>query len=320
MKVLFCNVGWMEWYRGLTAGDRIVGGGAYVQAQGTGHEVCNFYPDDDTLYGYVQAPGAQVDIDRIGAGKGDNRVDGVLVVWTATRPGGGTVVVGWYRDATVYRDYQRFNRAPEAQRDNGIDGFRIKAPAASATLLPLDARVLRVPRQVKGGMGQSNVWYADSSEAAEFVSQVRHAVETGEFPRGARGQAPRQSDPDLRVKVEQAAIGACATHYEDLGYQVWSVEKDNVGWDLEAANGDTSLRIEVKGLSGSVFGIELTPNEYAAFNAQKPDYRLAVVLSALDNPKLLVCRYSEESNSWVNESTRCSLRVQEKRSATVWCD
>ncbi len=42
--VLFCNVGWMERYEGLTGGDTIVGGGAYVREHESGFEVCNFSP------------------------------------------------------------------------------------------------------------------------------------------------------------------------------------------------------------------------------------------------------------------------------------
>ena len=80
------------------------------------------------------------------------------------------------------------------------------------------------------------------------------------------------------------------------------------------------LRIEVKGLSGSVFSIELTPNEYLAFSENSESYRLAVVTSALSDPKLSICRYSTEQKSWIVEDdvTR-TLEIQMKKSASVRC-
>ena len=42
MRILFCNIGWMEGYRGLQTGASIKGGGAFVVKEGHGLEVCNF--------------------------------------------------------------------------------------------------------------------------------------------------------------------------------------------------------------------------------------------------------------------------------------
>jgi hypothetical protein len=309
----------MERYQGLRAGDQISGGGAYVKKEGRGHEVCNFSPDNGTLYGYVQAPGAQVNLDRLGANSGDDSIT-ATVVWTATRPGGGTTIVGWYKDATVFRDYQKFDKAPRTQSQNGIDGYRITAPAGGATLLPVDARVFEIPRQVKGGMGQSNVWYADSPESAPLVEDVRALIEGGQSPRTGRPKHGRPQDQERKAKVEKAAIRACCTYFENLGYDVVSVEKDNVGWDLVAKSGRSSLRIEVKGLSGSVFSVELTPNEFNAFTQQANDYRLAVVTNALESPSLSVCRYSDEQAAWVVENNDGrALEIKVKQSASITC-
>lgn len=321
MSILFCNIGWMEQYQGQrTGGDRIKGGGAYVKKEGRGHEVCNFSPDNDTLYGYVQAPGAQINLERIGANNGDNSITGATVVWTATRPGGGTTIVGWYKNATVFRDYQKFKKAPHAQLQNGIEGYRIIAPVGDATLLPIDARVFEIPRQVKGGMGQSNIWYADSPESAPLVKDVYALIEGSQSLRAGRPKHSRPQDQERKARVEKAAIRACCTHFENLGYDVVSVEKDNVGWDLVAKSGRSSLRIEVKGLSGVEFSVELTPNEYSAFIQQANDYRLAVVTNALESPSLSICRYSDEQAAWVVEGNHGrALEIKVKQSASITC-
>ena len=226
MAVVFCNVGWMEHYQGLKHGDQIIGGGSYVNEEGRGNEICNFSPRRNFLYGYVQPPGAQIDIDRIGASPGDDSVSRVTVVWTATRPTGGTVVVGWYKDATVFREYQKFTSAPAIQRQNGIDGYWIKAPLNKSKLLPVDERTLEIPRQVKGGMGQANVWYADNPESAFIVKRVLDLVGGKRVKPVAIKSRKGNQDQVRKAKIETSAISLCCKHFEKLGYSVRSVEKD----------------------------------------------------------------------------------------------
>ena len=250
--------GW-EHYQGLYAGDKIIGGGSYVKEEGRGHEVCNFAPYREVLYGFVQPPGAQIDIERIGAEPDDDSISGVTVIWTATRPTGGTAVIGWYKDATVYRDYRRFSTVPTIHRQNGVDGYWIAAPLNKAKLLPVDVRTLEIPRQVKGGMGQANVWYADKPESARIVKQVLELISGKRIKPPSTKRRKDKRNQERKVKIEQTAIRICSAHFEGLGYSVESVEKDNLGWDLEAKSGKTLLRLEVKGLSGDSFSVELTP-------------------------------------------------------------
>jgi hypothetical protein len=127
MTLLFCNTGWMEHFQGNTATDTIKGGGSYVIKNGMGHEVCNFVPSGQTLFGFVQSKGEGMNIARLGADKSTDQIDGITVVWTAKRPNGHTVVVGWYRNATVFRQYQRHTDAPPAQAENGIDTYLMAA-------------------------------------------------------------------------------------------------------------------------------------------------------------------------------------------------
>jgi len=107
-------------------------------------------------------------------------------------------------------------------------------------------------------------------------------------------------------------------YFEGIGYTVESVEKDNVGWDLEATLGKKKLLIEVKGLSGSGLSVELTPNEYNAFSEENESYRLCVVYTALSEPTLLVCRFSKESGSWIIEGNQKSIiNIKPKQSASI---
>ena len=169
----------MNSYNGID-GDSIERGGKYNQ-HSIGHEVCNFSNNAGTLYGYVQ-PTGQIKIEKLGARRKDDSVSGITVVWTAGPESGGTVVVGWYNDATVFREAQVIQKPSKIQKRNGVSTFRIKAPADKAVLLPVEQRELMIPRAVKGGIGQSNVWFADKEESKEIVSRVASLINDGVTP------------------------------------------------------------------------------------------------------------------------------------------
>ena len=313
MTILFCKIGWMENYLGQTDTDQIYGGGSYVKEHGIGHEVCNFAPNpsDGYVYGYVQPTSETINLKRLDKNTNGVSVSGVTVVWVATHKvknnSLGAKIVGWYRNATVFSTFQPFDPVPELQSENGISRYIIKAPADQAVLLPVDARVITIPRaqDIKGFFGQSNVWYGDDENVQEFVQQIAQSIEQyrkDNITFDAKNKRAFARDQEKKVRVEKEAIGSCIRHFERLGYTVRSVEKDNCGWDLEAEAGKTLLRIEVKGLSGEEFNIGLTPNEYKAFAQEADDYRLAVVTNALDIPKLFICRFSQEQKAWISET------------------
>ena len=179
MPILFCNIGWMNHYDGID-GDSIERGGKYNQ-HSTGHEVCNFSNNAGTLYGYVQ-PTGQIKIEKLGGGKNEDFASGVTVVWTAGPETGGTAVVGWYKEATVYREAQTIRYPSALQKKNGISTYRIKAPVDKAMLLPVEQRELMIPRAVKGGIGQSNVWFADKEESQEIVIRVLALIKERAIP------------------------------------------------------------------------------------------------------------------------------------------
>lgn len=177
MPILFCNVGWMSKYNGIS-GDSIERGGKYNK-HSIGHEICNFTNCQGFVFGYVQPVGDSIKIEKLGASKNDEKIEGVTVVWTAGPESGGTVVVGWYKDATVYRNLQSLDKQNTLQRKNGVTSYRIKAQANKATLLPIEQRELIIPRAVKGGIGQSNVWFADKEESQEILTRVQELINNG---------------------------------------------------------------------------------------------------------------------------------------------
>lgn len=316
----------MESYRGITKSDQISGGGSFVTEEGMGHEVCNFHSHRGNVYGYVQPAGANrsesagsIKLESVVGGnvsKKDELIKGVLVIWTARRPEGGTVVVGWYKDATIYRHYKKFTSTPALHKKNGLGGYRILARTENTKLLQIDERTFLIPRRTKGSFGQSNVWFGNTEIGKNIALEV-DALSEG-VRKFRKPQISRSTDPEHNAKVEKAAVNLVWKYYEDLGYSLKSVEKDNFGWDLEASQYKTKLHIEVKGLSGKIPYIELSPNEYKAWSATHEHYRLAVVSNALTLPILYICRYSHEHKSWqVSSHNDAYIEIEEKVAAQV---
>lgn len=181
MPMLFCNIGWAEHYDGVP-GDEPRRGGAYND-DNVGHETCNFTSFQGRVFGYVQVMGGgQIRIERLGASNAAEYIEGVTVVWTAGPDDGGTAVVGWYANATVYRDRQPLHPRSKKHEKNNIGVYRIIADAKDAVLLPIDDRYdLMIPRG-KGGIGQSPIWYADKPESRGTVEMVAAYIKDRSLP------------------------------------------------------------------------------------------------------------------------------------------
>lgn len=187
-RLVFFNIGWMSWYKGLAyQADNIVGGGRYVQENKTGHEVCNFFPcADGYVYGHVETIQGETDrqIHIETWGEDGESLSNVDLIWTATHPQDrGRRVVGWYRDATIFRHRQEFKGPPSNQhRLDGIENYRASAFAKNTHLLGMDDRTLEMPHG-KGWMGQTP-WWSPSEDSEppvrEFVRRVRGLLDGAE--------------------------------------------------------------------------------------------------------------------------------------------
>ncbi|MHC1694004.1 MAG: hypothetical protein AB9835_01745 [Eubacteriales bacterium] len=198
MKILFCKIASMKYYKGVCDDDPAFNGGEFVKENGFGHEEFNFNPieftenDEREINGQKQCVGFvetkstvnkisnQLHIEKIkGCSllKNDEFVDNVLVVWCATSNINETTVVGWYKDANVFRYYQPitidFNDGREEDRY-----FNVRANADNCILLPQSVRhsfIWGVPSAKKTrsyGFGQSLIWYASEDSAESYVSRL----------------------------------------------------------------------------------------------------------------------------------------------------
>ena len=118
MKVVFCKITSMKYYKGPSADDPPSKGGSWVKANGMGHEAWNFLQVEENgqhlCYGFVEPKSNRgnrntIHVENI-TGKAEDKsvdcIEDVLVIWCETTDRDVVAVVGWYKGATIYRDLQ----------------------------------------------------------------------------------------------------------------------------------------------------------------------------------------------------------------------
>ena len=279
--MIFCNTGWMEYYQG----GPIYGGGSFVKENGYGWEIYNFKEIDGRMYGYAQAMGAN-NLKRLDCevNRDDEYVKDVLVVFTATHKVGGTYIVGWYKNAVLLPEDMRFT-------------------------FP------QIPRGVKGGMGESSIWYADSPLMESFRNEVIECIT--HYEKSVKNIREKKAllrtyDIEKRKEVEKKAIDLVAREYRRRGFQVTSVEDKNYGWDLEAKFKSVCYKLEVKGLYGDKISVELSRNEYEKMRSNRELFRLCIVSRCLSTkPFLSIFSFSNERQQWLDEEGN-NLVIEER--------
>ena len=206
--ILFCSVAWMKCYEGSNESDRPRGGGSHPEKG----EVENFKRWRGLLYGYVRSGRtATIDIGRLGAAHGEDSVDNVDVVWLAPSREGGREVVGWYRDATVFRELQPPVRGRSCP-------YHVRA--REGVCLQPHRRTLRIEYATKRKGGPARgIWYADSAYGREVVDVVRKLFD-GDMP-----------------KLTRTPIGTKRPRRREVTVGVFDRNERVHAWTLQQANG-----------------------------------------------------------------------------------
>lgn len=310
MKILLCNVTWMLEYAGNTEIDLAVSGGAYVRQHGFGHEALNFLPIDGRVYGFVQLKNKTINISRLDPKAGES-IDDVLVVWRARSAVRGSVVVGWYKHATVYRkDQAGFEGRSFKHKGEPVSpDWIITAREEDKHLVPPAVRHFEVPVRQKGIGSRTFVSFLDSNspQVLKFKSDLLEYIDAVESGRDTVAPLKKKSQVDqfLKQKIERAAVNAVCDYYEQQGYEISDVQSDNVGYDLIASKGKVHLLVEVKGTSRNADNavVDLTPHEYETCRKKRRNYRICVVTDALAEPCVHEFFSEESIKIWRDENT-----------------
>jgi hypothetical protein len=324
MKLIICNVAWMKEYRGITENDYPINGGKFIEKHGYGHEVLNFKKIGQFVYGYVQAKDGTININRLDP-DADEYTDNVLVVWRA-KSKEGSVIIGWYKDARVYREEQDPPKSRKFKYKNKTmtPGYHIRALAQNATLIPVNNRVFPVPVTHKGFGSQTFVSYLerDNNEVKKFKEQLKQYiidVGNGEYSPPNKGKR-KPIDQESKLLIEKTAIDKSIEYYRERGYDVESVEKDNVGYDLLATKGKAKIFIEVKGTSVKEIkdiSIGLTPNEYKKSKLSHQKYRICIVPDTFGEPIVYEFKWNSAKEKWFNEHFLVELSIHEMVAANL---
>ena len=206
-QVIFARISDMKYYRGITENDKPVSNMAYVKETGDAHEAFNFdvveMNGEKVCLGFVMLIGKtsnsnlQIRLESMIGGKAlknEDSADGVTIVWCAKDPYGKNIrVVGFYKNATVYRYPQEVNFLDDNDEVCYVQQFNFVAKEEECVVLPTEERnknEWRVPTSCKGGFdfgfGRSNIWYANSKgendKEDEYVERMLERIEnyTGE--------------------------------------------------------------------------------------------------------------------------------------------
>lgn len=294
-RILLVRTAWMKNYEGRSKKDLPMSGAKYIQENKDGGEVYNFKNRNGKIYGYVPNI-SNLDIDKLGANSDDKFIENVTVVFCATHPiEKGMRIVGWYKKATVFR---------QSQQNKYSVGNHITAENSNCKRIDFDNRFCDIPNT----FGRSAIFYfSNHPEKNKTLYKILDYIESNGtllYPKKSIKESfsPRQNDINKRIQVEKNAIQLATKYYSDRYGRgnVKTVEKDNVGWDLEINTSKVILKVEVKGLSGSQLIVDLTPNEYLAFKKKRDTYQLFVVTEALTaNKKFEIFTYQSKGDIWL---------------------
>lgn len=276
-RVALVKTGWSDHYEG----GPVVGRHAHVQEYDEAHERFNFLKNvDGHFYAYLPPIGKRARPPQPAEKKG------WLLIFVSARNGNGPLtVVGWYEDATFHEDYMprpEYSESDDFELDvHGTQySYCISAPrahlisTAERTTTVSGDHLKRTPVLYVRGNGKDDPWREELAKLADSVVSTSGTARTN-FPQLSF------PDPQLRKRVEDAAIGAAKEFLKNKNYRVTDRQKDNCGYDLLAKHRKTNeeLHVEVKGTSGEAMHFYMSRNEYRYMPS--PQWRLIMVCDAL---------------------------------------
>lgn len=154
MKILFVKIPWMKYYTGEGDEEKTVPDCGYIFQYVNG-----FY------YGY------EPNIEKIVSVLEDEKdqeaesISGVTIVWVAENREGKDKIIGWYKEAMVYKQLQE-QLTQDSERP--VFKYIVKAPAQKAILLPVESRLMDVDLE-----GQ-DICLGESTKVLKDISMYIH--------------------------------------------------------------------------------------------------------------------------------------------------
>lgn len=193
MRILLCWIGYMDYYKGSCDKDIPRNCGPFIKENGYGGEEFNFLPiiigDEEFCFGFVEPKSTNketvntIHIEKIEGCENLKKaefVDDVLVVWCALAYANEMIVVGWYKNASVFRNLQKVT----IENPDGTEyqqSYNVVAKADDCILLPATGirRRWSVPTVSKKGYGfyKSFLWYPTKENVKEYIRNLVQKIE-----------------------------------------------------------------------------------------------------------------------------------------------
>jgi hypothetical protein len=291
--VLFVRIGWMNYYQGRVPGDDKPRRGGSHNVDEIGWEVFNFKTYRGELRGYIHGPLLR----RIDPtyNRRPKYLKDVLVIFFATKPHGGQVIIGWYNNARVFHSPKKHDWP---DRESKYE-YSCEALARDAVLLPTEGRDYPITSG-KGRPGTSNLFYifhANGTPRREkWIQETIDYVLNYDGPNWVKALEEEIADEIestvaaaagfisssfARTAIEKLAMDRAMAYFEQDDWLVEDVSRTE-SFDLRCEKDSKILRVEVKGTQSKGETIQLTPNEVK--NAR--EYRSQMVLFILHSVKI----------------------------------
>lgn len=199
----------------------------------------------------------------------------------------GDLVLAWQVDRAEAVGLCRV--ASVRERDGWYDMFlesveEFEEPIRIRELRREDRELRKVRAFSQGSQGTV---HATSSREAEILLRVCHASRfrvAGSARRPPRKGGAGFGSYEQNLQTERAAIRAATIWLRRHNWTVRSVERENLGYDLEALRNGEVAHVEVKGVKGSGLAFPITQNEVRQAD-EDPAHWLCVVTDALHAKK-----------------------------------
>lgn len=310
-KIILCRTAWMKYYEGHANIDIPRSGAKYIKKHKTGGEINNFKNRGGNVYCYFPNI-VYPNLNNLESNNAGDDLKNVTVVFCAKHPTeGGVRVVGWYKKAILYS---------EPKSHPFLDWVHAEAKFSNVHLIPENDRVFYLPDT----FGRSSLFYFTRHPERKKLQEClkKYISSNGKIENykpkiknNSRKGKAYQQDIEKRLLVEQKAVDFAKAYYKNRygKKNVKSVETENKGWDLEVKSKYVKLNIEVKGLSGYVLNVELTPNEFKAFDKCANNYQLFIANRALTKkPIIRIFKYQSKGKIWVANDKSVLHRIIRK--------
>jgi hypothetical protein len=302
----------MKCYAGPQLGDEKPRGGGKHNIDHLGHEVFNFRDFEGKLYGVIPP---RIDLLKVDptASKNTTKLDNVTIIFVA-RYDDGQRVVGWYKDAVLYREPEDYPPHVKEQISDQVitsewgkeavsfKQFRAEAPTAKSVLLPEDIRTSRPTIPRKGGIGRYSACYPYKNGKRKDESWIE---QTTCFARTYKGRnlllercpssieedrsvkesilaaqerkAGFQSNQKIRRAIEDYAMKRAKLKLEQRGFRDFKNTSKLKSYDYTCYKDGKLYYVEVKGTQTKGDAVILTKNEVAHANENPGNSMIVIV-------------------------------------------